>query len=95
MPKKILLFIVGFIVCALAIAGSLFFMKISQFKAMGAHGAAMVMPPTTVTAAPAKQETWGDSLTAPGSLEAVQGVTVAAEVAGKVVKYELRDRFKD
>ncbi len=86
MPKKTLLFIAGLVVCALVIAGSLFFMKISQFKAMGAHGAAMVMPPTTVTAAPARQETWGDSLTAPGSLEAVQGVTVAAEVAGKVVK---------
>lgn len=86
MPKKIVLFIAGLVVCALVIAGSLFFMKISQFKAMGAHGAAMVMPPTTVTAAPAKQETWGNSLSAPGSLEAVQGVTVAAEVAGKVVK---------
>ncbi len=86
MPKKALLFIAGIVVCALVIAGTLFFMKISQFKAMGAHGAALVMPPTTVTAAPAKQETWGDSLSAPGSLEAVQGVTVAAEVAGKIVK---------
>src|SRR5882724_11803928 len=86
MPKKLLLFIAGFVVCALVIAGSLFFMKISQFKAMGAHGAAMVMPPTTVTAAPAKQDNWGDSITTPGSLEAVQGVTVAAETPGKVVK---------
>lgn len=86
MPKKIILFVTGIVVCVLVIAGSLFFIKISQFKAMGAHGAAMVMPPTTVTAAPAKADTWGDSLTSPGSLEAVQGVTVAAEVPGKVVK---------
>lgn len=86
MPKKILLFVAGLIVCALVIAGTLFFIKIGQFKAMGAHGAAMVMPPTTVTAEPAKQDTWGSSLTAPGSLEAVQGVTVSAETPGKVVK---------
>lgn len=86
MPKKILLFLAGLVACALVIAGSLFFIKISQFKAMGAAGAAMVMPPTTVTATPVKPESWGDSISAPGSLEAVQGVTVAAETPGKVVR---------
>lgn len=88
MSKKIILFIVAFVVCALVIAGSLFFIKISQFKAMGAAGEAMAasMPPTTVTAAPAAEDIWGASLTAPGSLEAVQGVTVAAESPGKAVK---------
>jgi membrane fusion protein (multidrug efflux system) len=88
MPKKTILFIVGLVACVLLIAVPLFFIKIGQFKAMGEAGAAMAaaMPPTTVTAAPAKPDTWGDSLTAPGSLEAVQGVTVAAETPGKVVK---------
>jgi membrane fusion protein (multidrug efflux system) len=88
MSKKVILFIVAFVACAVVIAGSLFFIKISQFKAMGEAGAAMAaaMPPTTVTAAPAGQDTWGDSLSAPGSLEAVQGVTMAAETSGKVVK---------
>lgn len=88
MPKKTILFIAGLVACVLLIAVPLFFIKIGQFKAMGEAGAAMAaaMPPTTVTAAPAKPDTWGDSLTAPGSLEAVQGVTVAAETPGKVVK---------
>lgn len=88
MPKKTILFVVGLVACVLLIAVPLFFIKIGQFKAMGEAGAAMAaaMPPTTVTAAPAKPDSWGDSLTAPGSLEAVQGVTVAAETPGKVVK---------
>lgn len=86
MPKKTILFIAGLVVCVLLIAVPLFFIKKNQFKTMGEMGAAMVMPPTTVTATPAKPDTWGDSLTAPGSLEAVQGVTVAAETPGRVVK---------
>jgi membrane fusion protein, multidrug efflux system len=86
MIRKIVLFIAGLVGCLLAIAVPLFLVKMGQFKAMGAAGAAMVMPPTTVTATAAKADTWGNSLTAPGSLEAVQGVTVAAEVPGKIVK---------
>ncbi len=86
MPKKILLFVAGLVACVLLVAVPLFLIKIKQFKTMGEMGAAMVMPPTTVTAAPAKPDSWGDSLTAPGSLAAVQGVTVAAETPGKVVK---------
>jgi membrane fusion protein (multidrug efflux system) len=46
----------------------------------------MVMPPTTVTATPAVEQNWENSLTATGSLAAVQGVTVAAEMAGKIEK---------
>ncbi len=86
MSRKILLFVAGFIGCVLLIAGPLFLIKTGQFKAMGEAGAAMVMPPTTVTAEPAKRDSWGDNLSAPGSLDAVQGVTVGAEVPGKVVK---------
>jgi membrane fusion protein (multidrug efflux system) len=88
MPKKIVVFILALVAAVLVIAVPLFFIKISQFKAMGEAGAAMAasMPPTTVTATPAAEDVWGDSLTAPGSLEAVQGVTVAAETPGKVVK---------
>jgi membrane fusion protein (multidrug efflux system) len=86
MSKKIILFVAGLVACVLAIAGPLFLIKKKQFETMAAMGAAMVMPPTTVTAAAVRQISWGDSLTAPGSLEAVQGVTVAAETPGKVVK---------
>ncbi len=86
MLRKVLLFLVGLFVFAILLAGPLGFIKISQFKAMGAAAAHMVMPPTTVTAAPAKPDTWINSLSAPGSLDAVQGVTVGAEMPGKIVK---------
>jgi membrane fusion protein (multidrug efflux system) len=86
MLKKTLLFLGSLIGFVLLIAGPLFLLKITQFKAMGEAGAHMVMPPTTVTAAPAKQDTWENTLNATGTLVAVQGVTVGAEVPGKVVK---------
>jgi len=84
MQRNIRLFLIGLVVCLLGVVGPLAFVKWGQFSAMQAAGAAMTIPPTTVTAAAAKQETWGNTLSAPGSLEAVRGVTVAAEVGGKV-----------
>lgn len=86
MGKKVLVFAAGLIACLLVVAGPLFLIKKRQFTAMQEAGASMVTPPTTVNAVPAKQESWGTSLSAPGSLDAVQGVTVATEVSGKVVK---------
>lgn len=88
MLRKVLLFLAGIIGVFLLVTLPLAMTKLSQFKAMGAAGEAMManMPPTIVTAAPAKADSWGNSLTAPGSLDAVQGVTVSAEVPGKVVK---------
>ena len=68
------------------LVGSLIGTKVLQFRAMGAAGAAMVMPPETVTAAPVRAETWGRNITATGSFVAVQGVTVSAEIGGKVMK---------
>jgi membrane fusion protein, multidrug efflux system len=88
MLKKSIIFIASLLGFALLIAGPLFVAKISQFKAMGEAGQKMAasMPPTTVTAAEAKQDTWENSLTATGSAVAVQGVTIGAEAGGKVVK---------
>lgn len=86
MLKKTFVFIAGLIGFAALIAGPLFLIKISQFKAMGAAAAAMVMPPTTVTAMAATPGNWGDTLSATGSVAAVQGVTVASEVPGKIVE---------
>lgn len=88
MLRKFVIFIVGLIGFAALIAGPLFLVKITQFKAMGEAGAAMAasMPPTTVTAAPAAAQDWENSISATGSLAAVQGVTVGAEMPGKVVK---------
>lgn len=86
MTRKLLQFLGGLVCCLVFIAVPLGALKITQFKAMAAQGAAMVIPPTVVTAVEVKQDVWGESLSAPGSLEAVQGVTVAAEAPGKVVK---------
>ena len=53
---------------------------------MGAAGANMVMPAETVTATTAKEQNWENDITATGSVVAVQGVTVATEMAGKISK---------
>lgn len=88
MIRKILLFLVSLVGVLLLIAGPLFLVKTRQFKAMGDAGAAMAaaMPPTVVTAAPAAAQDWENTISATGSVLAVQGVTVAAEVPGKIVK---------
>lgn len=80
---------IGFLLLAIVlIAGPLALVKISQIKKMIAAGeaAAASMPPTTVTATGVREESWNNSLSATGSLLAVQGVTVGAEVPGKVVE---------
>jgi membrane fusion protein (multidrug efflux system) len=48
------------------------------------------MPPTTVTSAPVKEEDWPPVLSAVGSISAVQGAVVSAELAGVVseVKFQ-------
>jgi membrane fusion protein (multidrug efflux system) len=82
MLKKFTLTTVGLVI----VVGALVFLKLSQFSAMAAAGAAMVMPPETVTAAAVQAENWEDSIAVTGSFAAVQGVTVSAEVAGKISK---------
>jgi membrane fusion protein, multidrug efflux system len=84
MLRKILLFVTGLLVCILAIAGPLFLAKKAQFKAMAS--APMMMPPTIVTAAPVSAQKWENVINATGSLVPVQGVMIAAEMPGKVVK---------
>src|SRR5216117_544041 len=44
----------------------------------------MVMPPTTVTSAPVKEEDWAPTLSAVGSISAVQGAVVSSELGGVV-----------
>jgi len=49
-------------------------------------GKKQVPPPETVTTVTAKTDSWETALTAVGSLTAVQGVNIAAELVGKVVQ---------
>ncbi|OHB32213.1 MAG: efflux transporter periplasmic adaptor subunit [Desulfuromonadaceae bacterium GWC2_58_13] len=81
MIKRILITIVGLLVIVGAIAG----IKVFQIRKMIESGAQFVPPPETVTTAAVSSESWESLLTAVGSLDAVQGVTLAAELPGKVV----------
>jgi membrane fusion protein (multidrug efflux system) len=68
--------------------------KLKQFETMGA--AQMEMPPETVTSDKVRSLRWPNTVTATGSLVAVQGVTVTAELGGKVEKitFESGDRVE-
>ncbi len=82
MKKRIIIAIIGLVLLVAALAG----IKALQIKAMIDQGKKMVPPPETVTATTAKTASWETALTAVGSLTAVQGVNMAAELAGKVVQ---------
>lgn len=81
MKKKIALTIMGLLVMLGALGG----IKGLQIGKMIAQGKQFVPPPETVTTAVVKSDAWESLLTATGSLEAVQGVTVAAELSGRIV----------
>jgi len=83
MKKKPIVFaVLGLIV----LIGALAAIKALQIRAMIEQGKKAVPPPETVTTAEVRAESWETALTAVGSLTAVQGVTVAAELPGKVMK---------
>ena len=80
MIKRIIITIVGLMV----VVGILGGIKGLQIERMIAQGKQFSPPPEPVTTAVARKETWESLLTAVGSLEAVQGVIVTAELSGKV-----------
>jgi len=82
MKKRILLTLAGLTVLVGILGG----IKGLQIDRMIAHGKQMVPPPEAVTTAVASLQTWESLLPAVGSLAAVQGVTVTAELTGKVVQ---------
>jgi membrane fusion protein (multidrug efflux system) len=67
----------------LLIAG-LGFVKVRQFQAMAEQFAAMQPPPEAVTTMVAASEEWPSTLDAIGTVAAVQGVTVSADLPGMV-----------
>lgn len=82
MKKRVIIVIIGLIVLVAILAA----VKALQIGAMVDQGKKFVPSPETVTTATATAETWETALTSVGTLNAVQGVTVAAELTGKVVK---------
>lgn len=82
MKKTIIYTAVGLIVLVGVLGG----IKGLQINRMIEQGKQYVPVPETVTTATAQSVTWTSELTAVGSLEAVQGVMVTAELNGKVAK---------
>jgi len=80
MKKRIVFALLGLLILIAVLAG----VKSLQIRAMIAQAKEAVAPPETVTTAVATAESWETSLAAVGSLTAVQGVTVASELSGKV-----------
>jgi membrane fusion protein, multidrug efflux system len=68
----------------LVIIGTLGFVKFRQIQTAIAEGAAFQPPPDAVTTIVAQQEAWPSTLSAIGTMAAVQGVTVSADLPGTV-----------
>ena len=80
MAKRMILML---ILMTVLIAG-LGFVKLRQFQAMAGEFAAMQPPPDAVTTIVAAQEEWPATINAIGTVAAVQGVTVSADLPGVV-----------
>jgi len=80
MAKRMILMLV----LMAAFIAALGFVKVRQFQAMAKQFAAMQPPPDAVTTVVARQEEWPGRLQAIGTVAAVQGVTVSADLPGIV-----------
>lgn len=74
----------------LAVIGLLGGAKIMQFVAMAKAGESMVLPPTVVSSSTVESQHWEVTLPSVGSLEAVQGVTINAEIPGRVASIHFK-----
>ncbi len=90
MTKRIIITVIGLLVLAGMLGGT----KFLQIRKMIAQGAQFVPPPETVTTAEVKADQWESLLTAVGSLEAVQGIMVTAELGGKVARVDFEPGAK-
>src|ERR1051325_10995637 len=77
--KKRMLVMLAVVIAFLAIIG---WVKVSQFKKMSQGG--FTPPPEAVTTVVAKEEAWDTTLNAIGTVVAVNGVTVSADLPGVV-----------
>ena len=73
---------------ALAVVGLLAGIKIMQFGYMGEVGASFVQPPSIVNSAVVTEDSWEETIYAPGELEAYKGVTISAQLDGNVANIE-------
>src|SRR5262245_57561328 len=66
------------------VVAALGFVKVKQIQTAIAQGAAFQPPPEAVTTIVASEEAWPSTLTAIGTVAAVRGVTVSADLPGVV-----------
>jgi membrane fusion protein (multidrug efflux system) len=69
----------------LTLVTALGFMKFKQVQS-AVHAAAFQPPPEAVTSVVAKREQWASTMTVIGTMEAVKGVTVSADLPGTVAR---------
>lgn len=86
MKKRMILTLAAMAVL-IAILG---FVKMRQVKASIAQQSAFQMPPEAVTTVQAREERWPSAVSAIGTVEAVQGVMVAADLPGLVSRIEFQ-----
>jgi membrane fusion protein (multidrug efflux system) len=79
--KKRMLIMLGALTLLIAVLG---FVKYMQIRAAMAEGAAFRMPPEAVTTIVAREDKWEGSLGAIGTVVAVRGVIVSADLPGVV-----------
>ena len=84
MRKKMLKRMIVMLTVTLLIVAGLGFVKFQQIQTAIAQGAAFQPPPEAVTTVVAQQEEWPATMSAIGTMAAVQGVTVSADLPGTV-----------
>ena len=82
MAKRMLIMVA----LVVALVSGLGFFKYRQVETAIHASAGFQLPPEAVTTVVAKREQWSSSMNVIGSVEAVQGVTVAADLPGTVAK---------
>lgn len=85
MKKRIFITVTSLLVLIVGLAG----IKGLQFGTMIAMGESFSPPPATVTAALVRKEIWETSFSTIGTLDAIKGVQVSAELPGKIVEIHL------
>src|SRR5438132_8076476 len=83
MAKRMIL-VLGVVVILVTTLG---FIKFRQIQS-AVHAAAFQPPPEAVTTIDAQREQWPATMTVIGTMEAVQGVTVSADLPGTVAKID-------
>ena len=74
------------LICLALLVGALLFLKARQFSTMTEMGELMAPPPPSISTAIAEDRNWSDAITSVGTLEAARGVTLTAELPGRITK---------